>query len=60
VQRGTALLTTATSIKHIEENFDISALPNDAIEQITQGISKRVRLNSVVETGVPGFIPKGR
>jgi diketogulonate reductase-like aldo/keto reductase len=60
VQRGTALLTTATSINHIEENFNISALPNDAIEQITQGISKRVRLNSVVETGVPGFIPKGR
>jgi diketogulonate reductase-like aldo/keto reductase len=60
VQRGTALLTTATSINHIEENFNISALPDDAIKEITQGISKRVRLNSVVETGVPGFIPKGR
>jgi diketogulonate reductase-like aldo/keto reductase len=60
VQRVTAPLTTATSIHHIEENFDISILPDDAIEQITQGISKRVRLNSVVETGVPGFIPKGR
>jgi diketogulonate reductase-like aldo/keto reductase len=60
VQRGTALLTTATSVGHIEENFDISALPDDAIQQITQGISTRVRLNSVVATGVPGFIPKGR
>jgi len=60
VQRGTALLTTATSIGHIQENFEISALPDDAIEEITQGISKRVRLNSVVATGVPGFIPKGR
>jgi diketogulonate reductase-like aldo/keto reductase len=60
VQRGTALLTTATSIGHIEENFDISTLPDDAIQQITQGISTRVRLNSVVATGVPGFIPKGR
>jgi diketogulonate reductase-like aldo/keto reductase len=60
VQRGTALLTTATSIGHIEENFNISALPDDAIQQITQGISTRVRLNSVVATGVPGFIPKGR
>ena len=60
VQRGTALLTTATSMGHIQENFEISALPDDAIEKITQGISMRVRLNSVVNTGVPGFIPKGR
>jgi len=60
VQRGTALLTTATSIGHIQENFEVSALPDDAIEEITQGISKRVRLNSVVNTGIPGFIPKGK
>src|SRR5271154_7298959 len=60
VQRGTALLTTATSIGHIQENFEISALPDDVSEEITQGISMRVRLNSVVNTGVPGFIPKGR
>jgi diketogulonate reductase-like aldo/keto reductase len=59
VQRGTAPLTTATSIGHIQENFDISALPDDAIEEITKGISTRVRLNTVVNTGVPGFIPKG-
>ena len=59
VQRGTALLTTATSIGHVQQNFEISTLPDDAIEEITQGISKRVRLNSVVATGVPGFIPKG-
>ena len=60
VQRGTAPLTTATSLGHIEENFAISALPEDAIEEITRGISTRVRLNSVVDTGIPGFIPKGR
>lgn len=59
VQRATASLTTATSIGHIEENFAISALPEDAIEEITRGISTRVRLNSVVSTGIPGFIPKG-
>jgi diketogulonate reductase-like aldo/keto reductase len=58
LQRGTAPLTTATSIRHIEENFDISALTDDAIEEITQGISTRVRLNSVVDTGIPGFIPR--
>jgi len=60
VQRGTAPLTTATSIRHIEENFDISTLPDDAIKEITQGITTRVRLTSVVNTGIPGFIPRGR
>jgi diketogulonate reductase-like aldo/keto reductase len=60
VQRGTAPLTTATSLRHIKENFDISALPDDAVEEITQRIITRVRLNSVVDTGIPGFIPKGR
>jgi diketogulonate reductase-like aldo/keto reductase len=60
VQRVTAPLTTATSIHHIEENFDISILPDDAIKEISQGISTRVRLNSVVDTGIPGFIPRGR
>ncbi len=60
LQRGTAPLTTATSKGHIEENFDVSALPDDAIEEITQGIGTRVRLNSVVDTGIPGFIPRGR
>src|SRR6202162_3838761 len=60
VQPVTAPLTTATSIHHIEENFDISILPDDAIKEISQGISTRVRLNSVVDTGIPGFIPRGR
>jgi diketogulonate reductase-like aldo/keto reductase len=60
LQRGTAPLTTATSVSHIEQNYDVSALADDAIEQITKGISTRVRLNSVVDTGIPGFIPKGR
>ena len=60
VQRGTAPLTTATSIHHIEQNFDISVLPDDAIKEISQGISTRVRLNPVVDTGIPGFIPRGR
>jgi diketogulonate reductase-like aldo/keto reductase len=58
VQRGTAPLTTATNARYIGENFDISTLPDDAIEEITKGITTRVRLNSVVDTGVPGFIPR--
>jgi diketogulonate reductase-like aldo/keto reductase len=60
LQRGTAPLTTATSISYIEQNFDISTLPDDAIKEISEGITTRVRLNPVVNTGIPGFIPKGR
>lgn len=59
VQRVTAPLTTGTSVGHIEENFDISTLPDDAIKQINEGIKTRVRLNPVVDTGIPGFIPRG-
>ncbi len=58
VQRGTAPLTTATDIHYIEQNFDISTLPDDAIKKISEGITTRVRLNPVVDTGVPGFIPR--
>jgi len=58
VQRGTAPLTTATSVRYIEQNFDISALPDDAVEEITKGINTRIRLNTVVNTGIPGFIPR--
>jgi diketogulonate reductase-like aldo/keto reductase len=58
LQRGTAPLTTARSFHHIEENFEVSTLPDDAIQEITRGISTRVRLNPVVNTGVPGFIPR--
>ncbi|HUO05698.1 MAG TPA: aldo/keto reductase [Candidatus Binataceae bacterium] len=60
IQRGTAPLTTATNPRYIEENFDISALPDDAIKEISEGIIRRVRLNPVVDTGVPGFIPRTR
>jgi len=60
LQRGTVPLSAATRIGHIEQNFDVSTLPDDAIEEIAQGISTRVRLfSSVVDTGIPGFIPKG-
>ena len=57
VQRGTALLTTPRSAARARENFDISALPEDALEEIDR-IQTRQRLNQVVSTGVPGFIPK--
>jgi alcohol dehydrogenase (NADP+) len=57
VQRGTALLTTPRSAARAKENFDISALPQDALDEINR-IQTRQRLNTVVSTGVPGFIPR--
>src|SRR3954447_23303888 len=59
VQRGTALLTTPRTAARARENFNISSLPEDALEEINR-IQTRQRLNEVVKTGVPGFIPKGR
>ncbi len=58
VQRGTAVLTTSTTRRHIEENLEISTLPEDAMREIWEGISTSVRFNPVVGTGVPGFIPR--
>lgn len=57
VQRGTALLTTPRSAARAQENFNISALPQDALDEINR-IQTRQRLNPVVKTGVPGFIPR--
>ncbi len=58
VQRGTAVLTTPKSAARARENFDISALPEDALNEINR-IQTRQRLNEVVKTGSPGFIPQG-
>jgi diketogulonate reductase-like aldo/keto reductase len=57
VQRGTALLTTPKSAVRARENFDIFALPEDAFNEINR-IQTRQRLNDVVNTGSPGFIPR--
>ena len=58
VERGTAFLTTSTKPANIRQNFDLSTLPEDAMQEMREGITTRVRLNRVVETGVPGFIPR--
>ena len=60
VQRGTAFLTTSTKPPRIQENFGISTLPDDAMQEIRDRITTNVRFNSVVKTGVPGFIPGTR
>jgi len=58
VQRGTTFLTTSTKPQRIRESFDLSSLPEDAMRQIREHITANVRFNSVVQTGVPGFIPR--
>ena len=58
VQRGTAFLTTSTKPHRIEENFEVSTLPDDAMADMRNRITTNVRLNTVVHTGVPGFIPR--
>jgi len=60
IQRGTAPLTTSKNPSRIQENFQVSVLPDDAVREISDGIKSRVRFNAVVETGVPGFIPRGK
>ena len=59
VQRGAAVLTTPRTAAHAEENLNISPLPDDAFDEINR-IQTRQRLNEVVKTGSPGFIPQGR
>jgi diketogulonate reductase-like aldo/keto reductase len=60
IQRGTALLTTTKTPSRFQENFDLSTLPEDAMQEINEGIKSRMRFNAVVETGIPGFIPRGK
>ena len=60
LQRGTALITTSKNLNRIKENFDVSALPEDAMKEIREGINAQYRYNPVTGTGIPGFIPKGR
>jgi diketogulonate reductase-like aldo/keto reductase len=60
IQRGTAPLTTSKTPARIRENFAVSALPDDAVREISEGITSRIRFNTVVETGVPGFIPRAK
>lgn len=58
IQRGTAVLTTAKNPNRARENYNISEIPETAVAEINR-IQTRQKLNSVTETGVPGFIPQG-
>ena len=55
IQRGSAVLTASVTPSRIGENFDVTALPEDAIREINERLETRVRFNSVADGGVPGF-----
>jgi diketogulonate reductase-like aldo/keto reductase len=55
IQRGSAVLTSSVKPARIAENFDVSALPESAIQEINESLETRYRFNSVVDAGEPGF-----
>jgi diketogulonate reductase-like aldo/keto reductase len=55
IQRGSAVLTASVTPPRIRENFDVTALPEDAIQEISERLTTRYRFNSVVDGGEPGF-----
>jgi diketogulonate reductase-like aldo/keto reductase len=55
IQRGTAVLTGSVTPSRISENFDVTALPDDAVREISERLETRIRFNTVVEGGEPGF-----
>jgi diketogulonate reductase-like aldo/keto reductase len=61
IQRDSAVLTASVNPARIRENFDVSALPASAIREINERLETRVRFNSVVDAGQPGFaeVPAG-
>jgi diketogulonate reductase-like aldo/keto reductase len=44
--------------RYRNEHAEISPLPDDAMSEIRDHITTNIRFNSVVQTGVPGFIPR--
>ena len=45
----------------ISENFDVTALPQSAVQELNERLETRYRFNSVVDAGEPGFVevPQG-
>jgi diketogulonate reductase-like aldo/keto reductase len=61
IQRGSAVLTASVNPTRINENFDVTAIPQSAVQDISERLETRFRFNSVVDGGEPGFanIPAG-
>ena len=57
-QRGTAFLTTSVTPHRIRENAKVIPIPEDELREIDERIQTVIRFNSVIDTGVPGFIPR--
>jgi diketogulonate reductase-like aldo/keto reductase len=55
IQRGSAVLTASVTPARISENFDVTAIPDSAVQEITERLETRFRFNSVVEGGELGF-----
>jgi diketogulonate reductase-like aldo/keto reductase len=55
IQRGSAVLTASVTPARISENFDVTAIPDSAVQEITERLETRIRFNPVVEGGEPGF-----
>jgi hypothetical protein len=55
------VLTGSVTPSRIRENFDVTALPQSAIDEINERLQTRIRFNSVADGGVPGFaeVPLG-
>ena len=61
IQRGTAVLTGSVTPTRIRENFDVTALPESVVQEISKH-ETRIRFNSVADGGEPGFaeVPSDR
>jgi diketogulonate reductase-like aldo/keto reductase len=61
IQRGSAVLTASVTPARIRENFDVTAIPESAVQEISERLETRFRFNSVVDAGEPGFaeVPQG-
>ncbi|OBH40084.1 aldo/keto reductase [Mycobacterium mantenii] len=61
IQRGSAVLTASVTPARIRENFDVTELPESALQEINERLETRIRFNSVVDAGEPGFaeVPRG-
>jgi diketogulonate reductase-like aldo/keto reductase len=61
IQRGSAVLTGSVNPARIGENFDVTAIPESAVQDISERLQTRYRFNSVVDGGEPGFaeVPAG-
>jgi diketogulonate reductase-like aldo/keto reductase len=61
IQRGTAVLTGSVTPSRIRENFDVTALPESVVQEISDH-ETRIRFNSVADGGEPGFaeVPSDR